>query len=186
MAPNNGGSCNSILKALKMSADLGLLRRPCSKSESSANATSRRQAKEGRRGSRPSKTPLLTKTPDEEDVEEDSEEEDNGLPLPVQPSNAAVSLKSPKVKPRKRNSNDRKHATHIPPQSQSTKTAQSTTRSVPSARPKPPYVQNLVGRMVWLRPKRDEMYWIRGRIEKCEQSRLEKTGKFRLLRLCFI
>lgn len=32
-------------------------------------------------------------------------------------------------------------------------------------------------RMVWIRPKPDDRFWVRGMIEKCEQSRVDEVGK---------
>lgn len=87
---------------------------------------------------------------------------------PGQPAKAAVSLKPPKTKPGRKNNKNGKQAKHIPGQSQPTKPAIPTTGS--SARPQLPYKFNVMRRMVWIRPKPDEKFWIRGKIEKCEQS----------------
>lgn len=48
--------------------------------------------------------------------------------------------------------------------------------SLPSAKPKTPYSDNVLGRFVWLRPKLNEKFWIRGRIVRCEQSRIAEIG----------
>jgi hypothetical protein len=47
---------------------------------------------------------------------------------------------------------------------------------LPIAKPKTPYADNVLGRFVWLRPKLNEKFWIRGRIVRCEQSRVAEIG----------
>ena len=48
--------------------------------------------------------------------------------------------------------------------------------NLPTAKPKLPYADNVLGRFVWLRPKLNEKFWIRGRIVRCEQSRVAELG----------
>jgi hypothetical protein len=92
-------------------------------------------------------------------------------------SKGAVSLKPPKTKPGKRKNKKKKNAKPAPALSPSSKTASSAIHSLASARPKTPYKFNVMRKMVWMRPKPDDKFWIRGRIEKCEQSRVDEVGK---------
>ena len=117
---------------------------------------------EGSRRGRSPKTSPLADTPHAEEADEDNGEED---PCSLgQPTEAVGAL-----------TDERTHTEHIPSQSEITETSQSATGSLFSARPKPPYSQNVVGRMVWFRPKRGEMFWIRGRIEKCKRVLVDKV-----------
>ncbi|GAX24698.1 hypothetical protein FisN_4Hh256 [Fistulifera solaris] len=91
------------------------------------------------------------------------------------PSKVSVSLRPPKTKPGKRTNKKGKNTKPAPAPSPSVKTTLSSIHSLAPARPKTPYKFNLMRRMVWIRPKPDDKFWIRGRIEKCEQSRVDEV-----------
>jgi hypothetical protein len=114
----------------------------------------REQGENGRKGFLMQSTPAQTvKEPGEDEQKEDDSPNNSGITtLPLMYYDLKTASKE-----------DTKHAS-----AQSPTKADFLALSHLLTTPKPPYGHNVVGRMVWLRPKRNKEFWVRGRIEKCE------------------